>query len=448
MYSDTIVAQATASGIAALNLIRVSGTEAISIVQSVFKGKNLTNVPSHSATYGHIVEGEDTIDEVMVFVYRAPNSYTREDLVEITCHGGFLASSEIIRLLIKQGARPADRGEFTNRAYINGRIDLTEAESIMDIVNAKTREQLLIAQKTLQGDTRKLVEELQKDLLFIIAQIEVNIDYPEYDDVEQLTGEIIIPRIESLLERINSILSKANTGRIIRDGIKTVIVGKPNVGKSSLLNSLLKEEKAIVTEISGTTRDLIEAEMNLDGILLKLVDTAGIRETTDTIEKIGIDRTKAAMEDADLVLLVLDQSAELTEHDKALLDVTSDKTRIIVGNKTDLGKKLDLHTEKVINISAKNHIGIDSLAAEVKTLFLKSKFDSKDTLIANVRHIARLEQTKQCLADSLESAKAKLPIDMIEIDLRDAWSYLGEITGENSSDSLINALFANFCLGK
>ncbi len=448
MYTDTIVAQATASGISALNLIRISGDNAIGIVRKIFKGKNLETVDTHTATYGHIVDKGEIIDEVMVFVYRKPNSYTREDLVEISCHGGFLAASEIIRLLIRNGARLANRGEFTSRAYLNGRIDLTAAESIMDIVNAKTHEQLLLAQRSLKGETRKLVEDLQKDLLFIIAQIEVNIDYPEYDDVEVMSTKIIIPKISELIRRLDKILVSANTGKVIRNGIKTVIVGKPNVGKSSLMNSLLQEDRAIVTEISGTTRDLIEAELNLEGILLKLYDTAGIRETTDTIERIGIDKAKSAIANADLILLVLDQSNELTDHDKSLLKLTKDKTRIIVGNKTDLGKKLDLEYEKVINISAKNHTGIDELAQEVKTLFFNAKFNPREAVIANTRHIAKLEETRRILSDALRSAKNKLPVDMVEIDLRDAWTSLGEITGDTSTDSLINTLFANFCLGK
>ncbi len=449
MLNNTIVSQASANGIGALNIIRVSGDEAIQIVNRVFQGKNLEKVKSHQAVYGHIVDRDMLIDEVMVFVYIAPNSFTRENVVEISCHGGFFVAGEIIRVLIKNGARLAERGEFTRRAFLNGRIDLTEAESIMDIIYAKNKSQLALAQKALRGDIKKLVESLQNELLEIIAQIEVNIDYPEYDDIDVLTSEIILPKIIDLESKITQVIRESQTGKVIREGIKTVIVGKPNVGKSSLLNSLLKEEKAIVTEISGTTRDLIEAEMTIDGILLKLIDTAGIRETSDVIELIGIERTKKAIADADLVLLVLDQSESLTEYDKELLELTKDKVRILVGNKIDLGKKMDLATEKIINISAKNHTGIDLLALEVKRMFINEEIiNQADAVFSNARHIAKLEETQLALKDAHEAARMKLPIDMVEIDLRNGWTSLGEITGESSNDALISTLFAKFCLGK
>lgn len=449
MLNNTIVALASANGIGALNIIRVSGDEAFQIVNKVFRGKNLEKAKSHQVIYGHIVDGFDTIDEVMVSLYAEPNSFTRENVVEISCHGGFFVAGEIIRVLIKNGASLAERGEFTRRAFINGRIDLTEAESIMDIIYAKNKSQLSLAQKTLRGDIKNLVGSLQNELLDIIAQIEVNIDYPEYDDINVLTNEIILPKIADLETKLTRIIRESQTGKVIRDGIKTVIVGKSNVGKSSLLNSLLKEEKAIVTEISGTTRDLIEAEMTIDGILMKLIDTAGIRETSDLIEKIGIERTKKAMADADLVLLVLDQSESLTEYDKDLLELTKDKARILVGNKIDLGKKMDLATEKIINISAKNHTGIDLLASEVKRMFINEDIINVDNAVfSNARHIAKLEETMISLRDAHEAAKLNLPVDMVEIDLRAAWACLGEITGETSNDVLISTLFAKFCLGK
>ena len=283
MIFDTIVAKTTANGTSAINLIRVSGSESIEIVNRIFQGKNLDKVDSHTSHYGHIMDKESTIDEVMVTVFRSPKSFTTEDIVEITCHGGNFIANEIIKLIIANGARLAENGEFTKRAYLNGRLDLTEAESIMDLVNAKTSKQLKIANSQLKGDVLRLVENLQDDVLDIIANIEVNIDYPEYDDVEEMTNDIVMPNINYLIKKIDKILKESNTGQVIRDGIKTVIVGKPNVGKSSLLNTLLKEDKAIVTEISGTTRDLIEAEYNLDGIILKLIDTAGIRQTEDVV---------------------------------------------------------------------------------------------------------------------------------------------------------------------
>lgn len=449
MIFDTIVAKTTADGISAINVIRVSGTEAFAIINSVFKGADLKKANSHTIKYGFIHDNGKLIDEVMVFLYRAPKSFTAEDVVEISTHGGNFIANEVTKLLIKNGARLAENGEFTKRAYLNGRLDLTEAESIMDIVNAKTFNQLSLANKQLRGDVHRLVDDLQERVLSIIANIEVNIDYPEYDDVNQLTTKIIIPNVQSLITDINHILKEADTGQIIRDGIKTVIIGKPNVGKSSLLNSLLREDKAIVTDVSGTTRDLIEAELNLNGIILKLIDTAGIRQTEDVVEKIGIERTIQAIEKASLVLLVLDQSNHLTDLDETLLNLTKDKTRILIGNKIDLGNKIDIENENIINISAKNNLGLDLLAEEVKTLFVDEAIMSENyTLVSNTRHIAKLEETKQALEDALVACEQSIPIDMVEIDLRKAWASLGEITGQSTSDDLITTLFQKFCLGK
>jgi len=449
MIFDTIVAKTTANGTSAINLIRVSGSDSISIVNQIFKGPNLNKQPSHTIKYGYIYNKEEIIDEVLISIFKAPKSFTTEDVVEITCHGGNFIANEIIKLLIANGARLAENGEFTKRAYLNKRLDLTEAESIMDLVNAKTINQLKIANAQLRGDVFNLVEKLQNEVLDIVANIEVNIDYPEYDDVIEITNEIIIPKTKELISKIEKILKAAQTGQVIRDGIKTVIAGKPNVGKSSLLNTLLKEDKAIVTNISGTTRDLIEAELNLDGIILKLIDTAGIRATDDIIERIGINKTKKAISEADLILLVLDQSEKLTELDKELLDVTKGKPRILIGNKMDLGSKLNIFDEHVINISAKNNVGIDRLSAEVKKLFIDEKLLSSDyTLISNTRHIGKLEEVKIALYQALKAAQEQTPIDMVEIDLRKAWSSLGEITGESTADDLISNLFSKFCLGK
>lgn len=449
MLFDTIVGKASANGISAINIIRVSGDDAIFVVNKVFRGTNLENVKSHTTHYGFIMDDDFIIDEVMVSVFRAPKSFTRENVVEISCHGGNFISSEIIKVLMKNGCRLAERGEFTERAFLNGRIDLTEAESIMDMIEAKTRTQLKVASSQLTGQLSKLILDLQNQILDIVAQIEVNIDYPEYDDVVEMTTSIIIPKIHALLEQINIVLQKSNTGKVIRDGIQTVIIGKPNVGKSSLLNSLLKEERAIVTDISGTTRDLIEAELNLDGIILKLVDTAGIRETVDFVEKIGIEKAKKALQDAELVLLVLDQSEELTPLDMELLNITKDKPRIIVGNKMDLGQKATLKNEEMIQFSAKNNEGIESLTREVKKKFIdESIITNNEAVLSNVRHISKLEETKQALIDALNASYNSLPIDMVEMDLRKAWSSIGEITGNNTTEDLISTLFRNFCLGK
>lgn len=449
MIFDTIVGIATLRGISALNVIRVSGSDAIQLVNRLFVGKDLDKQPSHTVSYGHLVDDGVILDEVLVSIFREPKSFTAENVVEISTHGGYLIAEKVIEALIKLGCRMAEPGEFTKRAYLNGRIDLTQAESIMDMVNAKTMTQLQIANQGLSGQVRELINDLQSDLLSLIAKIEVNIDYPEYDDAIVMTNEIIIPETKSIIEKINQILIKSDTGKVIREGIKTVIIGRPNVGKSSLLNTLLREDKAIVTEISGTTRDLIEGELNLGGILLKLIDTAGIRTTDDIVEKIGIDRAKKALSEADLILLVLDQSQKLTDEDKELIELTSEKTRIIVGNKTDLGSLVDIQNENIIKVSAKNNTGIDQLENEVKRLFVDEVLIGKnETMLSNARHIGKLKEANQNLKDALSSAQANYPVDMVEIDLRKAWESLGEITGESGTEMLISTLFSKFCLGK
>jgi tRNA modification GTPase len=449
MLFDTIVAKITANGISAINVIRVSGPDSLDIVEKIYKGKSLRESQSHTIKYGFIHDEGDIIDEVLISVFKSPKSFTTEDTVEISCHGGNLVANEIIKLLIANGARMAEKGEFTKRAYLNGRIDLTKAESIMDIVNAKTKAQIKMASLGLQGEVYDLISSLQNETLQIIANIEVNIDYPEYDDILVLSQEIIIPKIIDLIDKIEIILKESETGQIIKEGIKTVIVGKPNVGKSSLLNSLIKEDKAIVTEISGTTRDLIEAELNLDGIILKLIDTAGIRETDDYVEKIGIQRTKKAIEDCELVLLVLDQSEEITALDIELLSITKNKTRIIIKNKSDLGERIDLTGEHIINVSTKTKTGLNTLSEEVKKLFVDERLLEEDkAILSNTRQIGKLKETKIALEDALSAAKNNIPIDMVEIDLKKAWYSLGEITGQNSNEDLITTLFSNFCLGK
>ncbi|QWB99945.1 tRNA uridine-5-carboxymethylaminomethyl(34) synthesis GTPase MnmE [Mycoplasmatota bacterium] len=449
MIFDTITAKTTADGSSAINVIRVSGEDSFSIVNKIFKGPNLNKQKTHTIHYGHIHDHQKIIDEVMISIFKAPRSFTTEDVVEISTHGGNFIANEILKLLISHGARMAENGEFTKRAYLNGRLDLTEAESIMDLVNAKSHNQLQLANNQLKGDVKTLVENLQEEILNIVANIEVNIDYPEYDDVDQLTNDLVLPKIEILIKKIDDIINESETGKMIRDGIKTVIVGKPNVGKSSLLNSLLKEDKAIVTDISGTTRDLIEAELNLDGVILKLIDTAGIRTTKDVIERIGINKSKKAIESADLILLVLNQSEKLNDLDMELLNLTKNKQRIIIANKMDLGNKLDLKDESVINISAKNNQGIDQLSKAVKKLFIDEKILNSDkTLLSNVRHIGKFKEVKRALEDAKKAAIDQIPIDFVEIDLRKAWANLGEITGQSSGDDLLDNLFSKFCLGK
>lgn len=449
MIFDTIAAKTTADGTSAINVIRVSGSESISVVNKIFKGPNLVRQPSHTIHYGHIYDHDKIIDEVMVSIFKSPRTFTTEDVVEISCHGGNYIANEILKILIANGIRLAENGEFSRRAYLNGRIDLTEAESIMDLVNAKSHTQLYLANNQLQGHVKTLIETLQNKILDIIANIEVNIDYPEYDDVEQLTNELLIPRIDALILETDQIIKESETGKMIRDGIKTVIVGKPNVGKSSLLNTLLKEDRAIVTDISGTTRDLIEADLNLDGIILKLIDTAGIRSTQDIIEKIGINKSKKAIESADLILLVLNQAEKLNELDKTLLKLTENKQRILIGNKIDLGRQIDLENENIINISAKTKEGIERLSQAVKKLFIDEKILNSDrALLSNVRHIGKFKEVRTALLDAKKAATDQIPIDFVEIDLRKAWANLGEITGQSTSDDLLDNLFSKFCLGK
>ena len=449
MLHDTIVARATAPGKSAIHVIRVSGDDAIRITDGVFHGDALSSCAERAVFYGHIIDGERIIDEVMVTVFPAPRSFTRENVVEISCHGGAFVSSEIIRLLQKNGARQALPGEFTHRAYLNGRIDLTEAEAIMDVIDAKTKTQLRLANESLSGSIREAIQKLKDRILDLIGVIDVNIDYPEYDDVAELTEETLKPAIRSLLKDIRGILKSSETGKVIRDGINTAIIGKPNVGKSTLLNALLDKDKAIVTDISGTTRDVIEAELNLDGILLNLMDTAGIRDARDEVERIGIKRATDAIEKADLVLLVLDQSDELTDNDRRLLALTADKTRILVGNKTDLGTNITLADEHIINISAKEKAGLHDLAAEVRRLFIDEDIiESGDPILANTRHIAMIERTQTALEDALKSCEEGFPVDMTEIDLRNAWQDLSDILGETTDDALLDSIFSRFCLGK
>lgn len=448
MIYDTIAAIATAPGIGAIHVIRLSGPNAIDLASRLFSGTNLLSSESHKIHYGRIVHQGEVLDEVLLSVFRAPKTFTAEDVVEISAHGGTYVASRILEALVAVGARLAEPGEFTRRAYLNGRIDLTQAEAIQDIIEAKSSSQLSLAQSALSGGLRKQIETMQSDLLDTIAAIEVHIDYPEYDDAETMTTALVVSKATALKHSIDAAIESSATGTILREGIKTVIVGTPNVGKSSLLNSLLKEDKAIVTDISGTTRDLIEGEFRLGSLLLRLIDTAGIRQTEDTVEKIGIERTKKAMADADLILLVLDRSRQLTKDDEALLALTQGKKRILVGNKSDLDVRLVLENETIVPVSARDGIGLDRLEAAVKDALAMPIRDASRPMFANVRHIGKLREASQALGDVLAAANDSMPVDMIEIDLKHAWSALGSITGEQAADDLIEALFSKFCLGK
>ncbi len=447
MILDTICAISTAYGTAGISVIRVTGDEAITKVNQIFQGKDLTKVETHTVSYGFILDEDNkAIDEVMIAVFKAPRSFTSENMVEISTHGGILVTNKVLKRLLSIGLRLANPGEFTERAFVHGRIDLAESEAVMDLINAKNENAMKLAIHGLKGDTSKLIKELRDKLLTIIAVIEVNIDYPEYDDTILMTNEIIKPEITKFIKELDTILKTANKGRMIREGVKTAIIGKTNVGKSSLLNALLNEERAIVTNVAGTTRDTIEANINIGGITLNLVDTAGIRETSDVVEQIGVKRSKKAIKEAELIILVLDISEDLTSEDEELLKLTNDKVRIIVGNKKDLGEKTYL--KDIISLSVLNDEGLESLEdAIIKRLELTEIGDDFN-YISNVRHIQKLEETRNLMKEVIKSIDLGMPIDMVEVDIKNAWQTLGEIIGEYHPEDLIKELFSKFCLGK
>ncbi len=449
MKKDTIVAISTALGKSAINIVRMSGDDVFQIANSIFKGKDLHEASSHTIHYGKIYDEDILIDEVLVSVFKAPKTFTREDMVEINCHGGAFVTQKILELIVAKGARMAEKGEFTERAFLNGRIDLTQAESVMDIVEARSEYGLRLAGKGLQGEVRDLIVSLREQLMEIIAHIEVHIDYPEYDDIEELTGEVLIPKTQNLLENVNTILKRASTGKVLREGIKTAIIGRPNVGKSSVLNALLKEEKAIVTEIRGTTRDIVEGQINIGGIVLNLFDTAGIRDSDDLIERIGIDKTKKIVEEAELILYVLNNNEPIRKDDERLLEMTAHKNRVVIIKKIDLESKINRDFEDGVQISALKKTNIDALEKRIKDMFLQEEIDlSGQTYLANARHIAKMRQAKSMLDDALKAARDQMPVDVIEVDLKNAWETLGEIIGESGDSELIDTLFSRFCLGK
>ncbi len=448
MKNDTIAAIATALGSSAVNIVRMSGDDALRIAGSFFSGTALERVPSHTIHYGRIVEDGTVIDEVLVSVFRAPRSFTCEDMVEINCHGGPYVTQKILGLLLGAGARLAERGEFTERAFLNGRIDLTQAESILDIIEARSDASLSLANKGLAGSVTKLVDALREDILAMLAHIEVNIDYPEYD-IEDLTPDVLGPKLEGLLDRIDDILRKAKDGQVIREGVRTAIIGRPNVGKSSLLNALLEEEKAIVTDIRGTTRDTVEGHINLGGITLHLLDTAGIHDADNPVERIGVDKAKKAIEEAQLVLVVLDRSVPLENDDRTLLALTEKKNRLLILNKSDLTSKIAENLEDALPVSALKKTGIDELKQAIHERFLSGEIDPDSAFcLANARHIGLMKKARAALADAEVASRRQTSADLLGIDLKSAWDALGDITGASYSTSLLDTLFSRFCLGK
>lgn len=449
--NDTIAAISTALGVGAISIIRVSGNDSLNIVNKVFKGKDLTKVPSHTIHYGHIISGNEIIDEVLVSVMLSPKTFTTENIVEINSHGGIATTNRILQLLLTNGARLAEPGEFTKRAFLNGRIDLIEADGIMNLIESKNEKSRQLSINQLSGKVSKLIQDLRDNLVSVISNIEVNIDYPEYEDIEELTNETIYPELLNFKKKLINIINKSKDSKIINQGINVCIIGRPNVGKSSLLNTLIEEDKAIVTDIEGTTRDIVEGKITLNGIILNIIDTAGIRETDNLVEKIGVEKSLDIINKSDLIILMLNNNEALTEEDKNLLNLIKDKTNIILVNKNDLDTKIDYSTlpDNVIKISVNNDDGIDELKNRIIELFNLGNLETDDlTYLSDARSIALLEQSLNKIDDSITSIKNNEPIDMVELSLKESWNLLGEIIGETYTDELIDELFSRFCLGK
>lgn len=455
---DTIAAISTPIGEGAIAIVRLSGEEALAISNQLFVGKDLTQVDSHTIHYGKMADPSsgEMIEEVMVTVMRAPKTFTKEDVVEINCHGGLASVNRLLEHVLSQGARLAEPGEFTKRAFLNGRIDLSQAEAVMDLIRAKTDKAMNVALKQLDGKLSKLVQDLRQKLIETVAHVEVNIDYPEYDDVEEMSHQMLRERTDEVYQEVERLLSMAKQGKILREGISTAIIGRPNVGKSSLLNAFVQETKAIVTDIPGTTRDIIEEYVNVRGVPLRLVDTAGIRETEDIVERIGVERSHKALKESDLILLVLNYGEPLSEEDRNLFKAAAGLEYIVIVNKTDLEPQLDIEEvqrlaggQRVITTALIEDKGMDALEAAIADTFFAGELDTGDlTYVSNVRHIQLLRQTLLALDDAREAMEAGMPIDLVQIDVTRAWELLGEIVGDTVQESLIDQLFSQFCLGK
>ena len=454
MIEDTICAISTSQGVGAISIIRVSGPNSISCVNKIFEGKDLEKVDSHTINYGKIIYNDEIIDEVLVSVMKAPKTFTTEDVVEINTHGGIAPTNKVLELLLINGCRLAEPGEFTKRAFLNGRIDLLEAEAVMDMIDSKTEIQRKMASNQISGKTSSLINELRDDMVQIISNINVNIDYPEYDDVEIITNDVLLPNITKLKEKITKILEESKNGKLIKEGIKTSIIGRPNVGKSSLLNALLEEDKAIVTDIAGTTRDIVEGQISINGILLNIIDTAGIRDTEDMIEAIGVEKSLKTMDESDLVLFMLNNNEEISDDIKELLLKVKDKQYLVLINKTDLESKLDLSSinvdkNRVVYLSIINNQGIDELKDKISELFNISDITSTDpTYLNNARSISILSKCLDKVGEVEEAVKNNMPIDMIELDIKSIWEELGTINGSTYEEELLDEMFKRFCLGK
>lgn len=450
--NDTIVGLSTAVATQAVSIIRVSGKESIKIVNNIFKGKDLEKVESHTINYGHIFYHDKIVDEVLVSIMKSPKTYTKEDIVEINSHGGISTTNKIIEILLELGCRLAEPGEFTKRAFLNGRIDLIEAEAINDLINAKTEKNRTLALNNMNGKLTFKINEIREELIKIISNIEVNIDYPEYEDIEIVTKEKIEEMSKYINKELTKLLNESENGKLIKDGINTLILGRPNVGKSSILNKLIEEDKAIVTSVAGTTRDIVEGQIRVNGILLNIIDTAGVRETEDIVEKIGVEKSLSLVNDADLIILVFNNNEKLTDEDKKLLEYTKEKKRIIVINKIDLENNLDisnLKNERIVKISALKDSGIESLKNEINDMFNLEEINLGDfTYLSNSRQISLVKKAVEISKNLEDALNNDVPIDLLEIDIKEICEILGEIIGESYDDKLIDTLFSNFCLGK
>lgn len=447
---DTIVSISTSLGVGAIAIIRLSGPNAIEIVNKIFKGKDLTKLDSHTINYGYIKENDTIIDEVLVSIMRAPKTYTTEDVVEINTHGGIATTNKVLELCLTNGARLAEPGEFTKRAFLNGRIDLTQAEAVEDIITSTTDKSLNLSMNQLTGSLKKLITDTRKTMVNLMANIEVNIDYPEYEDAENITIPLLKEKLVPIKNKLSKLLEESKNAKIIKDGIDIALIGRPNVGKSSLLNLFLEEEKAIVTNIAGTTRDIVEGQTIINGIKINFIDTAGIRNTTDVVEKIGVEKSKQMISKADLNILILNNNEPLTNEDKELLELIKTKPSIIFINKNDLETKLDL--DQMPNVVQGNTLsleGIKDLKQKIIEYFNLEKIEVKDaTYLTNARQNALIKNTISYIDQALEDIETEVPVDMIEINIRAAWDTLGEIIGATYKDELLDELFSNFCLGK
>ena len=447
---DTICAISTALGVGGISIIRVSGADAIGVVSNIFKGKNLNKVNSHTINYGQIYYKDEIIDEVLVSVMRAPKTYTVEDIVEINSHGGIAVTNRILQILLECGCRLAEPGEFTKRAFLNGRIDLIEAEAVNDVINAETENARSLSVSQLTGKLSKIVTGMKQDLLNLEAHIEVNIDYPEYEDIEDMTSEKVLNVLRNLSKKMQEIIDESKTAKLLRSGVNIALIGKPNVGKSSILNSLLEEDKAIVTDVAGTTRDVVEGKIILNGILVNFIDTAGIRNTDDYVEKIGVNKSFKKLEEADLVILVLENGSRIDNEDSEIINKIKNKKHIIFVNKNDLDKKINVDTfANVVYGNTVKADGLDDLKEEIfKVLSLDKSLNKDFTYVSNARQLALIENAKKSIDSAITAALEKTPVDLIEIDITNARKCLSELLGETYKDELLDELFSSFCLGK